>query len=99
MGFLVRSRKDRLQKEEDVKAHPFFKGFAWDDCKAKRMKPPLVPKASKKDPLTNFSDEFTGLPMNITPTDPKNLSQVRCFGFVASVDVSHTFASLHCFLF
>eukprot|EP00038_Savillea_parva_P008587 m.177910 g.177910 ORF g.177910 m.177910 type:complete len:679 (+) comp14442_c0_seq1:56-2092(+) len=87
MGFLVRSRKDRLQKEEDVKAHPFFKGFAWDDCKAKRMKPPLVPKASKKDPLTNFSDEFTGLPMNITPTDPKNLSQIpqdqfRGFTFV-----------------
>lgn len=78
MGFLVRSRKDRLQKEEDVKAHIFYKGFNWADCKSLKMKPPLVPKSSKKDPYANFSDEFTELPMTISPTEPKELSQVRC---------------------
>jgi serine/threonine protein kinase len=43
----------------DLKNHPWFKGFDWAALLAKKMRPPFTPKVSGEDWINNFDEEFT----------------------------------------
>ena len=59
---LVKDPTQRLgsQKDvEDLKSHPWFKGFDWEALLARKMPTPFKPKVSGEEWVKNFDEEFT----------------------------------------
>jgi len=40
----------------EIKRHQWFDEFDWDKCNAKKLKPPIAPKFSSDDDVTNFAN-------------------------------------------
>lgn len=43
----------------DLKNHPWFKGFDWAGLLAKKLKAPFLPKVKGDEWIKNFDEEFT----------------------------------------
>jgi len=48
---------------ENIKNHPFFKGIDWSLAKAKKTKPPFIPKLKNDTDLRYFDNIFTDEPV------------------------------------
>lgn len=54
----------------DIKSHPFFKGINWKKLSNMEIEPPFRPSVPKGAlDISNFDDEFTDLPIGVTPSD------------------------------
>lgn len=53
---------------KDIKEHPWFSGVDWAAYLRKDTEPPFVPILSSDLDLSNFSPEFTNLPLETTTT-------------------------------
>jgi len=57
---------------DNIKQHPFFKGFDWSALYSKKMQPPIKPAVSSKDDASNFErceEEGTDMPYTSDGTD------------------------------
>ncbi|XP_077299373.1 ribosomal protein S6 kinase isoform X2 [Arctopsyche grandis] len=48
-----------LDDAEPIRSHPFFKQVCWEDVFARRLKPPIEPKLSSEDDVSQFDTRFT----------------------------------------
>ncbi|XP_070162183.1 ribosomal protein S6 kinase alpha-5 isoform X3 [Polyergus mexicanus] len=72
---LVKDPRRRLgggpRDAKDLKEHPFFMDaapdFTWEALENKQIKPPIVPRIEHELDTSNFSDEFTKMPVTETP--------------------------------
>lgn len=70
---LIKDPKKRLGggRETDagqIKGHPFFRGIDWDKLSRKELPAPFKPLIHDELDTSNFSDEFTKLPLDDSPT-------------------------------
>lgn len=70
---------------EEVKSHRFFAGISWDDLLKKNIPAPFIPKIASDTDVSNFSEEFTGMPVSDSPgITPPNVEKVfKGYSFVA----------------
>ncbi|GBP81161.1 hypothetical protein EVAR_25087_1 [Eumeta japonica] len=57
-----------------VRSHPFFKLVRWDDVFARRLEPPIKPKLTSEDDVSQFDTRFT-LQTPIDSPDESTLSE------------------------
>eukprot|EP00477_Mikrocytos_mackini_P000793 GAHX01000849.1.p1 GENE.GAHX01000849.1~~GAHX01000849.1.p1 ORF type:complete len:812 (+),score=185.82 GAHX01000849.1:27-2462(+) len=43
---------------DEIRNHPFFKGFDWDSLRKSKMTPPFIPKIQNKNDISNFDESF-----------------------------------------
>ena len=70
LRLLTRDPKLRLGAESDasqVERHAFFSGLRWSDVEKKMQPPPIKPHISHPTDTTNFSNEFTNMPVAYSP--------------------------------
>jgi ribosomal protein S6 kinase alpha-5 len=77
LKLLVRDPRQRLGGNNadavDIKSHPFFKNINWDLLAKKQIPAPFKPQIEHELDTSNFSDEFTRLPVSDSPcTVPPN---------------------------
>ena len=51
-----------------VKAHKFFSTINWDDLLRKNIPAPFIPKITSTMDVSNFSEEFTNMPVVDSPS-------------------------------
>jgi len=56
LKLLIKDKEKRMGKFEELKAHPFFKGFDWENLLEKKIKAPLIPICDGMKWLQNFDD-------------------------------------------
>uniref|UniRef100_A0A0N5APV0 non-specific serine/threonine protein kinase n=1 Tax=Syphacia muris TaxID=451379 RepID=A0A0N5APV0_9BILA len=56
----------------EVKAHLFFRGVDWDRLYRKEYPTPFRPLVTSETDTSNFDDEFTSAPVQLTPPSSKN---------------------------
>lgn len=70
---LVKDPKKRLGGNKpdacDLKTHPFFRKIDWTRLEHRKVPAPFVPRISDELDTSNFSEEFTKLPINDSPAD------------------------------
>ncbi|RKP00755.1 hypothetical protein CXG81DRAFT_5846, partial [Caulochytrium protostelioides] len=70
-GLLVKNPRHRLGSGPDdaapIRAHPFFRGIAWDALLARRVAPPYRPAVASPTDVSHFDPEFTAEPPVLTP--------------------------------
>ncbi|CAD7083225.1 unnamed protein product [Hermetia illucens] len=87
---LVKDPKKRLGGSKadasQIKSHPFFRKVDWTKLSRKQIPAPFKPKIESELDTSNFSDEFTRLPLNDSPAAvPPNSDRLfRGYSFVAS---------------
>jgi serine/threonine protein kinase len=61
LKLLIKDPSKRLgsKGDQEIKAHPWFKGFDFDALKAKKLPTPFKPKVEGDEWLKNFDEEFT----------------------------------------
>lgn len=68
---LVRNPQHRLGSGEadaqELKAHPFFFGLAWEDLESGKLPPPWVPTVSGSLDTSQFDTEFTSMMPIVSP--------------------------------
>lgn len=73
LKLLVKDPRKRLgggvKDAKDIKLHPFFKEIDWDLLAKKQIPAPFKPKIRDELDTSNFSDEFTKLPIEISSAD------------------------------
>ncbi|KAI9488828.1 hypothetical protein BDB00DRAFT_876999 [Zychaea mexicana] len=52
-----------------VKSHRWFRKINWEDLKARKMTPPIIPVVTKPELAENFSDKFTSEAIKESPVD------------------------------
>lgn len=87
---LIKDPKKRLggggQKDaREIKKHPFFRGIDWERLSRKQLPAPFKPIIKDELDTSNFSDEFTNLPIADSPTAvPHNSDRLfRGYSFVS----------------
>eukprot|EP00056_Hartaetosiga_gracilis_P004814 m.78310 g.78310 ORF g.78310 m.78310 type:complete len:734 (-) comp11950_c0_seq1:216-2417(-) len=79
-GLLVRDPRKRLgcsrSGQEDVKAHPFFKGIDWDKLEKRQITPPYIPTVKDPRDASCFDPEFTEADTRLTPSDPYTIANI-----------------------
>ena len=55
----------------EIKQHPFFSNVDWDLIERKGMVAPFVPEFKNEVDVSYFEDEFTNMPLEQSPTDPR----------------------------
>jgi len=72
-GLMTKNPAKRLgcmvRKEEEIKAHPFFRRIDWTKLEDREIQPPFKPKISDPRKAENFDSQFKRLPMSATPPD------------------------------
>mmetsp|Transcript_5819 Transcript_5819/g.6472 ORF Transcript_5819/g.6472 Transcript_5819/m.6472 type:complete len:743 (+) Transcript_5819:305-2533(+) len=71
-GLLARNQDERLGYKngvEDIKNHPWCSHINWQDAYDKKLKPPIIPYVRQ----SNFSPEYTGLPVSFEEQDDECL--------------------------
>ncbi|XP_031625658.1 ribosomal protein S6 kinase alpha-4-like [Contarinia nasturtii] len=70
---------------DEIKAHRFFKGIDWVKLAKKEIDAPFKPNIKHRLDTSNFSDDFTKMPVIDQPCKPpaNNKIQLRGFSFVA----------------
>ncbi|KAI9015150.1 kinase-like domain-containing protein [Gaertneriomyces semiglobifer] len=53
----------------EIKKHNFFRKIDWNQLAALKLPPPIVPKLSRPDDISNFDDHFTTMPPADSPCD------------------------------
>lgn len=73
---MKRSETQRLgaQGAAAVRNHPFFKHVHWDDVLARRLEPPIKPRLTSEDDVSQFDTRFT-LQTPIDSPDESTLSE------------------------
>ena len=59
---LIKEPTKRMGSQKDVeeiKNHPWFKGFDWEGMLNRKLKAPFLPKVGGEDWVKNFDEEFT----------------------------------------
>ena len=77
---LVKKQKNRLGAENgfaEIKTHPFFEGFNFDDLLAKKIPAPFKPKLSGTLDVGNFDEEFTSEEVVTSAIPEKNLEFIK----------------------
>ncbi|XP_015762795.1 PREDICTED: RAC-alpha serine/threonine-protein kinase-like [Acropora digitifera] len=54
---------------KEVMNHPFFLTVNWDDVYHKRIKPPFKPVVKSDTDVSNFDEDFTNEPVDLSPAD------------------------------
>ena len=71
-GLLQREPAKRLgygpSGGDEVKRHKFFKGINWRQLERCELNSPFKPTVDGADCVQNFDKEYTGQPVNITPS-------------------------------
>lgn len=87
---LIKDPKKRLggggqTDAREIKMHPFFRGIDWDRLSRKEVPAPFKPSIRDELDTSNFSDEFTKLPIADSPTAvPHNSDRLfRGYSFVS----------------
>ena len=77
---LIKKQNNRLGAQNgfaEIKVHPFFSGFNFNDLLEKKIKPPYVPKLSGKLDVGNFDEEFTSEDVVTSAIPEKNLEFIK----------------------
>ncbi|KAL9957916.1 hypothetical protein ACROYT_G034871 [Oculina patagonica] len=78
-GLLEKNPTKRLgggpDDAKEVMKHPFFSTINWDDIYHKRVKPPFKPVVKSETDVSNFDEDFTNEPVQLTPPEG-NLAQI-----------------------
>ena len=53
---------------QEVKSHKFFYPINWDDLLRKNIPAPFIPKITSTMDVSNFSEEFTNMPVVDSPS-------------------------------
>jgi len=61
LKLLDKNPESRLQKPEDIKAHPYFSSINWEQIYNKKVEVPYVPNVKSKDSTNMIDREFTRL--------------------------------------
>lgn len=73
LNLLIKDPRKRLgggtNDAKDIKLHPFFKKIDWDLLAKKKISAPFKPKIRDEMDTSNFSDEFTKLPIELSSSD------------------------------
>lgn len=60
---------------EDIKRQAFFKSVNWDKLLARKVEPPFKPRIKSKEDTSNFEEEFTREPPELSPPkEPRELT-------------------------
>ena len=51
----------------EIKKHPFFSGYGFEDLKKKKHKPPCKPTINKEDETSNFDEEYLNMGIEESP--------------------------------
>ncbi|KAJ7373130.1 RAC-alpha serine/threonine-protein kinase [Desmophyllum pertusum] len=72
-GLLTKDPSKRLgggpDDAQEVMKHPFFGTINWDDIYHKRIKPPFKPVVKSDTDVSNFDEDFTSEPAQLTPPE------------------------------
>ncbi|KAE8586211.1 hypothetical protein XENTR_v10021594 [Xenopus tropicalis] len=70
---------------DEIKKHPFFKSFNWDDLAAKKIPAPFKPIIKDELDVGNFAEEFTEMDPTYSPAAlPMNADRIfQGYSFVA----------------
>lgn len=66
---------------EEIKKHDFFIGINWNNVINKKTKPRWIPTISNDVDTSNFDDEFTKEPTNVSYCDPSLVPEEAQFAF------------------
>ncbi|EDR25968.1 hypothetical protein, conserved [Entamoeba dispar SAW760] len=55
---LVKDPEKRLTNPNNIKSHPWFKGFDWEGLFQKKLSPPFVPVLKDKTDTSNFNEDI-----------------------------------------
>ncbi|KAF7727439.1 hypothetical protein EC973_007508 [Apophysomyces ossiformis] len=68
-GLLDRDPRTRLGARgvDEIKAHPYFAGLAWEDVYHRRLPPPYVPPLTSALDFSNFDKTFLDMAPTLTP--------------------------------
>ncbi|EKE41765.1 hypothetical protein ENUP19_0051G0012 [Entamoeba nuttalli] len=58
-SLLIKEPSKRLTDPDQIKTHPWFNGFNFDDLYKKKLTPPYVPKIQSQTDTSNFDEEIT----------------------------------------
>lgn len=80
-GFLNKNPVERLGCHpqtgfSDIMSHPFYRSISWDQLEQKQIKPPYKPELKSDRDLEHFDKAFTDEPVQLTPDDPKLISEI-----------------------
>ncbi|CAC5356962.1 PRKCI [Mytilus coruscus] len=80
-GFLNKNPVERLGCHpqtgfNDIMSHPFYRSISWDQLEQKQIKPPYKPELKSDRDLEHFDKAFTDEPVQLTPDDPKLISEI-----------------------
>jgi len=89
LKFLDKNPETRLQKPEEIKAHPYFSTINWESLLTKSTNPPYTPTVKTKDSTIMIDKEFTRLDIenelkvgSLVETDFPNFSYSNENGFI-----------------
>lgn len=54
---------------QEIKSHEWFQSFDWDALLTKQLEPPFIPNISSPVDVSNFDEDFTRIPPNMSPPD------------------------------
>ncbi|XP_068723134.1 RAC-gamma serine/threonine-protein kinase-like [Montipora capricornis] len=54
---------------KEVMNHQFFHTINWDDIFHKRIKPPFKPVVKSETDVSNFDEDFTNEPVDLSPPE------------------------------
>ncbi|XP_055373325.1 ribosomal protein S6 kinase alpha-5 [Condylostylus longicornis] len=89
LKLLVKDPKKRLGKSKadasEIKSHPFFRKLDWEKLAKKQIKAPFKPVITNELDTSNFSEEFTSLPLReSTAISPPNSNRLfRGYSYVS----------------
>lgn len=95
LKLLVKDPRKRLgggtKDAKDIKLHPFFKKLDWDLLAKKKLAAPFKPKIRNEMDTSNFSDEFTKLPIELLSAEkPANGHLLfKGYSFVSPIIMSN----------
>lgn len=73
-----------MEATEPIRRHPFFAEIDWGKLEAGQIEPPYKPTVKYAGDASNFDDDFTFLPVQLTPTDTtlvQSIDQANFGGF------------------
>ena len=77
---LIKKQTNRLGAQNgfaEIRVHPFFEGFNFDELLAKKMPVPFKPQLSGKLDVGNFDEEFTSEDVVTSAIPEKNLEFIK----------------------
>ena len=77
---LIKKQTNRLGAQNgfaEIRTHPFFEGFNFDELLAKKMPVPFKPQLSGKLDVGNFDEEFTSEDVVTSAIPEKNLEFIK----------------------